>query len=240
MHTRGWTWDRWGLIWGAVLGLGACAGSATPSAPQQVSGVEASSGGSEDAQGAAGAPDGVPEDLDSEPVADAAPPAPWQAEPLRGERVPGTWLSAWREAENAEACLPLALEGGVPEGARVRRGAVDGGWAVEFDVPGAPGVRRNGRTCRRCGRAAVGVAGTVMPPEALEEMGDVERLADGSRLHLEVEGGVASASLVVPGQDCVYQLWSFLGEAHLRALLGRLRFVAVADGGTEAFAGVGY
>ena len=35
------------------------------------------------------------------------------------------------------------------------------------------------------------------------------------------------ALLQVPGQDCVYRLWSHLGREHVEHLLERLQWVAV-------------
>ncbi len=240
----GRTWMRGRLLCGLVLGVGGCAGGTERGEVVDTAPMVASSGaeaaGREVPRGSEsvlerderGAP-GSSEDAEASTV-------PWRAEPISWERVSEAWLSAWRDAENAEACLPLAWSRDAFEGARARRGEVDGGWVVELDVPGAPGVRRSGRACSHCGRAAVGIAGTLMAPESLQDAEGVERLADGSLLRVEVEDGVASASLAVPGQDCVYQLWSFLGEAHLRSLLGTLRFVSVRAPSHEAFAGVGY
>ena len=51
--------------------------------------------------------------------------------------------------------------------------------------------------------------------------------ADGSFTEIVSEDGVASATISVGGQGCVYQVWSFLGEDHLRGLIEGLRIVAV-------------
>ena len=232
---------NWALSLGALLVLGACGGGSGETAAAS---PEASSG----AEAPAATESAVPEGEGSEaPAAEEAgeptassTPAPWQQHALRPEAAPEPLLTAWARADNAQACMPLALPAEALGRGRARAAEVDGGWAVEFDVPGAPGLRPNGRSCRRCGRAAFGMAGTGMAPEELEEAEGVERLADGSLVVVRTEEGVASAQLAVPGQDCVYQLWSFLGEEHLRGLLDSLRFVAVEPPGDEALAGVGY
>jgi hypothetical protein len=53
---------------------------------------------------------------------------------------------------------------------------------------------------------------------------------DGSYAAIEVgDGGTAAATITVPGQGCVYQVWSLLGESHVRELLEALRLVHVHD-----------
>ena len=233
---------NWALSLGTLLVLGACGGSGggepAAAAPEGSSGAEQPEVFQDAAPEAEGGEAPAAEEA-GEPTASNTP-APWQQHALRPEAAPEPLLSAWARADNAQACMPLALPVEALGRGRARAAEVDGGWAVEFDVPGAPGLRPSGRSCRRCGRAAFGMAGTGMAPEELEEAEGVERLADGSLVVVRTEDGVASAQLAVPGQDCVYQLWSFLGEEHLRELLGSLRFVAVERPGEEALAGVGY
>lgn len=162
------------------------------------------------------------------------PAAPWSAEPMRSEAAPSALLMAWSRAENRTSCAPIApVEAGPADGARARvSGLIEGGWAVEFDRRGMPGMNARGATCRRCGRGVFGIAGTRMSPDEL--VGDADRdtpaptFADGS--HLEVEApaegeSVAAATLTVQGQGCVYQVWSFLGEEHVRELVEGLRLV---------------
>ena len=100
-----------------------------------------------------------------------------------------------------------------------------------FDQAGAPGVSESGDTCRRCGRSAFGVAGTSMPVDSLNDedtdAAPAPTYADGSFTEIVSEDGVASATISVGGQGCVYQVWSFLGEDHLRGLIEGLRIVAV-------------
>jgi hypothetical protein len=159
--------------------------------------------------------------------------APWTTGPVGADAVPNELVAAWNGAENREWCALIAPTG--VAGARARRSSFDGGWAVEFDKQGLPGVTQSGRACERCGRGAFGIAGTAMmvddedPTEAEETV-----LRDGSRVRIEVsedENGEPSdsngivATIKVPGQDCVYQVWSYGGDAHLQELLRELRFV---------------
>jgi hypothetical protein len=163
----------------------------------------------------------------------ALPAAPWAAGRLESTSVPDALLTSWRDADNRSWCAPVAPA--AIEGAIARAGSVYGGWSVEFDQAGAPGVRANGAACPRCGRAAFGVVGTAMAPEdAVDpdaEVAPAPTFNDGSRAEIAAaaaRGEAASATIVVAGQGCVYQVWSFLGEEHLRGLVGSLRLVAVA------------
>jgi len=155
------------------------------------------------------------------------PNAPWSSDPIAMGAAPEAVMSAWAAAENRGWCAPL-----VPAGVTgARASALDGGWAVEIDQRGAPGIREDGQTCRRCGRAAFGIAGTSMPVDSLNDM-DTDAApsptyADGSATMVSSEDGVASATISVGGQGCVYQVWSFLGEDHLNELIEGLRVVAV-------------
>lgn len=156
------------------------------------------------------------------------PPAPWASARLPLQTAPAAVVRAWRGAENRTWCAPVAPVS--LEGARARTGEVEGGWMVEFDRTGAPGVLANGRNCARCGRAAFGIVGTSMTPDQLDEAEPA--FSDGSRTAIEApteRGEAAAATITVTGQGCVYQVWSFLGEEHLHSLVDSLRFVDVAD-----------
>ena len=115
------------------------------------------------------------------------PTAPWSAEPLAVGDVPTPLLNAWADADNRAECAPFAPASlGNAEGARARvSDMVEGGWAVEFDRRGMPGMTRTGRGCARCGRGVVGIAGTAMRPE---EMGEstAPTFNDGSHVSLEL------------------------------------------------------
>ena len=169
----------------------------------------------------------------------ALPPAPWSAQHLASTAVPAQLLAAWANAANRTSCAPIAPAAlGAGEGASPRvSDLVEGGWAVEFDRRGMPGMTTSGGTCARCGRGVFGIAGTTMTADSLlteDDATDVPTptFADGSHLAVEPpsEGeSVAAATLTVRGQGCVYQVWSFLGESHVRELVDQLRIVEVRD-----------
>lgn len=166
------------------------------------------------------------------------PSAPWSAKPLEPGAVPGPVVKAWRQAENRNRCAPLAPRDlGVGKDAAPRVSKLHGGWAVEFDKPGSPGISRDGTPCKECGRASFGIAGTALSPEELVDVDDrasapAPSFKDGSSAKFELpqgDGAATAATLTISGQDCVYQVWSFLGEQHARRLVRELRFVSVRD-----------
>lgn len=166
------------------------------------------------------------------------PAAPWADAPIEMDAAPEALMSAWNDAENRTSCAPVIPRG--IEGSPSRATNLDGGWALEFDQAGAPGLRADGRTCARCGRASFGVAGTAMSADELADA-DTDAMPapvynDGSTADVVAEDGVAAATLTIGGQDCVYQVWSFLGEDHLRSLVEDLRIVAVDTDSTDAVA----
>lgn len=165
------------------------------------------------------------------------PPAPWSAPPIAAGDAPRQILTAWQNAENRDSCAPLATRSlGRATGARARTSELDGGWLVEFDRPGLPGVDRQGNECDTCGRSVFGIAGTSVSPDAL--MGESDALtpsySDGSHAEVEVMDAdgesVASVTFTVNGQGCVYEVWSLLGPDHLAELVAGLRFVEPSNG----------
>ena len=168
------------------------------------------------------------------------PPAPWNDAPLAANEVPAPLMASWRRADNRSWCAPVAPRSlGAGQGARPRRGTgIEGGWSVEFDRPGAPGLTLDGRTCARCGRAAFGIVGAALSPEeALPPEADAPSFRDGSRAQFEApasETEPAAVTISINGQGCTYQVWSFLGEEHLHGLVDELRFVDTGSGATVA------
>lgn len=161
----------------------------------------------------------------------ALPAAPWEDTPIGARGVPAPLLRAWDRAENREWCAPIAPRslGAAAEGARARAGVLEGGWAVEFDRRGMPGIARDGTACGDCGRGVFGVAGTSMTPEGLAGEADAPTptFRDGSHAEYEVSEAenVAAATITVSGEGCVYQVWSFLGREHVEELVRELRRV---------------
>lgn len=182
-----------------------------------------------------------PEEAESMDVATAdlsgLPAAPWSVEPVDSDAVPSALISAWSNAQNRASCAPIVPETfGAADGAQARVSTlIEGGWAVEFDRGGLPGLARGGQTCTRCGRGVFGIAGTGMSPDEVSE-DDTPSFADGSHLLVEADEGETVAAATITVEGCVYQVWSFLGEEHLRELVGGLRRVEVESPSDTAVA----
>lgn len=172
----------------------------------------------------------------TEMVLTELPAAPWAGAPISAREAPRAVVRAWQSADNHSTCAPVAPSAfGAADDARGRESRVAGGWVVEFDRPGLPGVDRAGNECDTCGRSVFGIAGTSMDPEELFDA-ESPTFEDGSHLLVEVSDGdgesVASATFTVAGQGCVYEVWSFLGPEHLSELVSSLRLVEPAATGT--------
>ncbi|OCC23671.1 hypothetical protein MB02_10945 [Croceicoccus estronivorus] len=184
-------------------------------------------------------PDGP---VHSAPQPDASVPPPHadpdkpvlQAYPLAAELV----RLEWSNAENRAACAPVTFTdaGGIAFNAR--RAEFSGGWAVAFDLPGT--------------RSAFGIAGTGLLPDDRDDPAAQERRLkaqwphfrrlpdlpqpafagyglEGARAYpADAPDGVGSQSLAylrIGGQQCLYNVWSKLGRAHLETLLDSLRML---------------
>jgi hypothetical protein len=153
------------------------------------------------------------------PAVPVHPAAPWSGDRLAAAAVPAEFLAEWRKAENRAGCALVAPASlGEGAGARPRGAYFGGGWAVAYDRPGL--------------RSAFGVAGTGSraADPAYDEWPHRLVWADGSSAGYGPEGGTGPnelAYLRIQGQDCLYNVWSRLGRAHLEHLLESLRFVAV-------------
>jgi hypothetical protein len=169
-------------------------------------------------------------------MAPALPDAPWQRERVARGAVPQELVAAWQRSENRDWCAPVAPR--TLDGSSARTADYEGGWAIEFDREGLPGVARNGQACDNCGRGAFGVAGTAVRVDDEDPTEAEERaFRDGSRVRLETSFDEESAesptanvaTIKIAGQDCVYQVWSFVGEEHLEELIQTLRFVNATE-----------
>ena len=170
----------------------------------------------------------------------AAAPVAAGTAPSRPLVAQGLILGEWRKADNRRACAPIAFsrEGGARGAAR--RANFSGGWAVAFDLPGQ--------------RSAYGVAGTGVLPGDEAPIGDQRevlarqwpyvRALPGLRPQSFAGYGIEGAKPLtaadpdgrrenllayvrVPGQRCLYNVWSKLGRRHLESLLDGLRVVKV-------------
>lgn len=153
------------------------------------------------------------------PAPPAAPAAPWAGERLAGGQLPAVFVAEWRKAANRATCALIAPSSlGAGAGATPRSARFSGGWSVAYDQPGL--------------RSAFGVAGTGSraADRSYDDWPARRAWADGSSAGYGPEGGSGPnelAYLRIQGQDCLYNVWSRLGRAHLEQLLESLRFVAV-------------
>lgn len=156
-------------------------------------------------------------------------------DPLGSRSVPRILLDEWRKADNRARCAPIWLDDlGTLAGARLRRATFAGGWAVAFDKPGLPGRGPDGKSCASCGRGVAGIAGVGLDGSDA----DIQRWnlrrdnAAGIRAGYGLEGYSLGpdwlAYVLVPGQGCLYNVWSFVGKEHLEQLLDHLRLVDVS------------
>lgn len=158
-------------------------------------------------------------------------PAPWSGARLHASDVPPVLLTEWKKAENRTTCAPLGFRSlGEHTDATPRRASFSGGWAVAYDKPGLPGKDSSGYPCATCGRSAFGIAGAgVVADDAdVTRWPKQQRWSDGSGAGWGLEGDTGPGWLAyvhVAGQDCLYNVWSRLGVAHLEFLLSQLRFV---------------
>ncbi|GBD84025.1 hypothetical protein BMS3Abin02_00411 [bacterium BMS3Abin02] len=159
--------------------------------------------------------------------------APWAAPSLTD--VPDVLAAQWEAAANREWCSALfpSNPGDLGDGV-IRSADFTDGWAVAWDLPSGSGRSAGGEYCTDCGRGAYGIAGTGLRAVGNETDVFADRFLydDGSKLAIGFEDGATTAvgaplpaELLVTGEGCLYQVWSFLGTDHLEALLAQLRFV---------------
>jgi hypothetical protein len=150
-------------------------------------------------------------------------PAPWSQPALAAGAVPPVYGLVWRAADNRAACALLAparLDPDLARDARPRAATFSGGWGVAYDLPEM--------------RSAFGVAGSGASAWAsgqYDAWPEKRVFADSSRVGYGPEGGTGPSWLAyvrIPGQDCLYNVWSRRGRTHLEELLGQLRFVRMS------------
>lgn len=157
------------------------------------------------------------------PSPDVPAPAPWANATLPANAVPSIYVTTWRDAENRSRCrliAPATLGAGIASSARPRAATFGGGWGIAYDLPEE--------------RSAFGVAGTgasAWSGDVYDAWPERRTFADGSRVGYGPEGGGVGpnwlAYVRIPGQECLYNVWSRQGRAHLEELLAQLRFVTV-------------
>ncbi len=162
---------------------------------------------------------------------DTREPAPWADAPVAAsDQSASVILTEWRKAENRSACAALTLIPQVVSSEATPRPAkFSGGWAVAFDQMGQPGSDEEGNFCASCGRGSFGVAGTGVTADNVSTGWPAKiEWRDGSSAGYGLEGNVGPkhlAFLSVVGEECLYNVWSYQGAAHLKSLLNGLRFI---------------
>lgn len=186
---------------------------------------------------------------DASPTTIPGHAAPWSGHGLDPDAVPAVALETWTAAENAAVCALLfpADPDALADGAILHDRYFGGGWGLAWDLPSGPGRwEPGGEYCADCGREAFGVAGTggdatgsedAIWPNRLKWTYGPEPGPVYSHAGYGYEGVTSGGSgepmltyLFIEDQGCMYNVWSFLGEEHLLALIGQLRFVE--DAGT--------
>jgi hypothetical protein len=144
--------------------------------------------------------------------------APWREPHLSRADIPSAYVEQWQKAENRETCALIAPRsvGAAGEGATPRAASFAGGWAVAYDLPNL--------------RGAFGIAGAGVKAgdPSYSKWPYAYEWGDGSKVEYGPEGGEGPnqlAYLRIQGQDCLYNVWSRLGRAHLELLLRELRLV---------------
>lgn len=201
---------------GLLLALALVAGCAqrAPDAPAPTADVPPTRAADPAVTTAEPPPEHVGDPVPAPPETAPAPP-PWAVAPLAADAAPAVYREEWARADNRATCAPLVLAGAEAEpGIRVRRANFSGGWGVAYDAPGQ--------------RSVFGIAGAGVPARADDAYRFPHTIAwsDGSEANYGLEGGTGpgqAAYLTVAGQDCLYNLWSKRGPAHLEALFASLR-----------------
>lgn len=148
------------------------------------------------------------------------PDAPWSVPPpVPVDAAPPELVEEWSTAENRMWCSALTVtDPEIVSGHQARAAEFSGGWGVAWDSPDR--------------RSVFGVAGAglVREIEMTQRWPDVRHYADGSTFGYGGEGLDETnprrlAEMIVGGQGCMYQVWSDLGDDHLLAVIGSLRFV---------------
>ena len=153
----------------------------------------------------------------------AMPLPPWSGARISASSIPRIYTDVWRVAENKSRCAMLAPRGlsAASAAATPRKATFSGGWSVAYDFPQQ--------------RSAFGVAGSgsdAWDPGTYAQWPHNINWSDGSSAGYGPEAGTGPnwlAYVKIPGQQCLYNVWSKHGQSHLEQIIDSLRIVA-ADG----------
>ncbi len=157
---------------------------------------------------------------DSQPVIDFLEdgvPAPWNQPPLRSDQVPAVLAEEWRKAANREWCSGLFSEF-LFDWSGIRAANFSDGWAVAYDSSDQ--------------RSLFGIAGAAVmaPADVGIRWPNRIRFDDGTVFGWGGEGFDESnprrlGELSLPGEGCLYQIWSEAGDDPLVEIAKSLRRV---------------
>ena len=153
-------------------------------------------------------------------TSNAASIAPWAKSAISNSNTDGVYRQEWLKAESKLLCPILALPKQASShltGHNVRRANFASGWGVAYDLPNL--------------RSAYGVAntGTIDPDELSFSWPYNMSYQDGSMVGYGHEGGDPLAKwlayIVIPQNNCFYNVWSAQGKDHLEQIIKDLRMV---------------
>jgi len=159
-------------------------------------------------------------------VAEAGEPAWVTAPPLTATDVSDLYVLEWEGEANAPASCPMLAYADLgPEatGATIRRATSEGEMLLAWDRPSGPGHDGSSEPCADCGRGAVGL-GTFLGGQT-GDRAITRRWSDGSEAATFAGFYGTEAYLQPEGFNCIYWMWSHLGEDHLDYLFSQLRRV---------------
>lgn len=149
-------------------------------------------------------------------------------------------LTEWRKAENRRACAPLAFATTRSGGGQPRHAYFGGGWGVAFDraelrsafgVAGAGLLPGDGDGIDSQRRELVRAWPYVRVLPRLQRQALAGYGIEGAKPLTAADGDGRGLNLLayvrVPGQRCLYNVWSKLGRTHLELLLDSMRVVEV-------------
>jgi hypothetical protein len=151
------------------------------------------------------------------------PLAPWSGSRISAASIPRIYTDVWSVAENKSSCALLAPRGlsAASAAATPRKATFSGGWSVAYDFPQQ--------------RSAFGIAGSgsnAWDPDIYAKWPHNISWSDGSSAGYGPEAGTGPnwlAYVKIPGQQCLYNVWSKHGQSHLEQIIDSLRLVS-ADG----------
>lgn len=151
-------------------------------------------------------------------------------------------LAVWARAQNRGQCAPLALASNGGVAASPRMADFSSGWGVAFDTPrtrsaygfaGTGLLPQDGKLSDAAKRAAL-----IKQWPYTRDVGRTGKLPRGSfagyglegagryaRANPQGRGQKSLAYLRIPGQPCMYNVWSKVSRAHLEKLLDNLVLV---------------